>query len=217
MPTCSRSLAPFLRGHIFNRIATHGYALETTQTKMKILDAGDHPLSNADVLDWIKRKRAQHATEDAEDKKKGVKPAPRPSNFMRALKRHERELMTDNYPYVRNPTAYEGNARKTQFEKFVLAAENVVQDHLEAEWKDRLASMTKEQVEKEFAPEQEKKCLTEPELLMIYNHAPTCTELLQPMIENVEERFTADEQEMLVEVITKTLRPDQTIGLHKDG
>lgn len=183
---------------------------------MKILDAGDHPLSNADVLDWIKRKRTQHSTEDAEDKKKGVKPAPRPANFMKALRRHERELMTDNYPYVKNPSAYEGTARRTQFEKFVLEAENVVQDHLEAEWKDRLAGMTKEQVEKEFAPEQEKKCLTEPELLMIYNHAPMCTEMLQPMIENVEERFTTEEQDLLVEVIIKTLRPDQAIGLSKD-
>ena len=76
--------------------------------------------------------------------------------------------------------------------------------------------MSKEQIDKEFAAEQEKKCLTEPELLMIYNHAPICVEMLQPMIENVEERFTPEEQEMLVEVIIKTLRPDQGIALPKD-
>ncbi|KAF2170194.1 hypothetical protein M409DRAFT_64529 [Zasmidium cellare ATCC 36951] len=183
---------------------------------MKILDAGDHLLSNADVLDWMKRKRAQHAAEDAEDKKKGVKPAVRPSNFMRALNRHERELKSDNYPYVKNPTAYEGTARHAQFEKFALDAENVVQDHLEAEWKDKLATMTKDEVEKVFAPEQEKKCLTEVEMLMVYNHAPTCVEMLQPMIENVEERFTSEELELLVEVVIKTLRPDQAIALPKD-
>lgn len=183
---------------------------------MKILDAGDHPLSNADVLDWIKRKRTQHAAEDAEDKKKGVKPAPRPKNFMIALNRHERELKSDNYPYVKNPTAYKSDARHTQFKKFALEAESVIQDHLELEWKERLLHMTQEQIDKEYALEQDKKCLTEPELLMIYNHAPTCSEMLQPMIENVEDRFSAEEQELLVEVIIKTLRPDQDIALPKD-
>ncbi|KAK4503852.1 hypothetical protein PRZ48_004767 [Zasmidium cellare] len=168
---------------------------------MKILDAGDHMLSNADVLDWMARKRAQHAKEDAEDKKKGVKPAPRPSNFMRALTRHERELKSDNYPYVKNPSAYEGQARHDTVEKFGLEAENVVMNHLEAEWKDRLATMPKDELEKVFAPEQEKKTLTQPELLMIYNNAPTCTEMLQPMIENVEERFTVEEQQLLVDAV----------------
>ena len=51
---------------------------------------------------------------------------------------------------------------------------------------------------------------------MIYTHAPTCVEMLQPMIENVEERFTAEEQELLVEVIIQTFRPDQGIALPKD-
>lgn len=34
---------------------------------MKVLDAGDNLFSNADVLDWVNRKRAQHAAEDKED------------------------------------------------------------------------------------------------------------------------------------------------------
>ncbi|PPJ61160.1 hypothetical protein CBER1_04184 [Cercospora berteroae] len=177
--------------------------------KMKILDAGDSPLSNADVLDWVERKRAQHAAEDADDKAKGQKPAIRPKNFMRVLDRTERELKSSNYPYVRNPTAYSGDARSTAFQKFARDAEDAMQASLEAEWHERLQSMPKEQFEKEFELEQEKKCLTEPEVLMIYNYAPQCVEMLQPMIENVEDRFTADEQQVLVEIISRNLRPNE--------
>ncbi|KAM3425086.1 hypothetical protein BST61_g7052 [Cercospora zeina] len=165
---------------------------------MKILDAGDSPLSNADVLDWVERKRAQHAIEDAEDKAKGQKPAARPKNFMRVLDRTERELKSNNYPYVRNPGAYNGDARSTAFQRFAREAEDAMQTSLEADWRERLQNMTKEQFEKEFELEQEKKCLTEPEMLMIYNYAPQCVEMLQPMIENVEDRYTADEQQVLV-------------------
>ncbi|GIZ42331.1 hypothetical protein CKM354_000560600 [Cercospora kikuchii] len=177
---------------------------------MKILDAGDSPLSNADVLDWVERKRAQHAAEDDDDKAKGQKPAIRPKNFMRVLDRTERELKSSNYPYIRNPTAYSGDARSTAFQKFARDAEDAMQSSLEAEWHERLQSMPKEQFEKEFELEQEKKCLTEPEMLMIYNYAPQCVEMLQPMIENVEDRFTADEQQVLVELISRNLRPDET-------
>ncbi|KAF2215931.1 hypothetical protein CERZMDRAFT_94318 [Cercospora zeae-maydis SCOH1-5] len=165
---------------------------------MKILDAGDSPLSNADVLDWLERKRAQHAAEDAEDKAKGQKPAARPKNFMRVLDRTERELKSNNYPYVKNPRAYNGDARSTAFQRFACEAEDAMQTSLEADWRERLQNMTKEQFEKEFEQEQEKKCLTEPEMLTIYNYAPQCVEMLQPMIENVEDRFTADEQQVLV-------------------
>lgn len=176
---------------------------------MKVLNAGDHPLSNADVQDWAKRKRAQHLEEDAEDKSRGVKLAPRPKNFMNALKRLERELSSDKYPYTKNPSVYKGESRKSQFQEFVLAAENAIQDHLEAEWADRLAGMSKTQVDKEFAAEQEKKCLSEPEMLMIYNYAPTCVDMLQPMIENVEERFTEEERQLLVDVVVRILRADE--------
>ncbi|KAK4626804.1 hypothetical protein CLAFUW4_04379 [Fulvia fulva] len=179
---------------------------------MKILDAGDHPLSNADVLDWIKRKRAQHETEDAEEtaaKGKGAKATPRPKNFITALNRHERELNSPRYPYAKNVGAYAGDARDKQFKKFCQEAENVIQDNLEAEWKEKLSTMNKEQVEKGLAIEQDKKCLTEPELLMLYNHAPVHAELLQPMIENVEDRFSAKEQALLIDVIWRTLRVNE--------
>ena len=182
---------------------------------MKILDAGDNLFSNADVLDWVNRKRAQHTAEDKEDaeraKAKNQKfvPAVRPKNFMRVLDRTERELKSDKYPYIKNPSAYEDNARSTAFQNFAREAENAMQDSLEAEWKERLQEMTPEEVEKLYEPEQEKKCLTEPEMLMIYNHAPQCVEMLQPMIEHVTERFSDEEQQLLVDVIIRTLRPDE--------
>ncbi|EME46060.1 hypothetical protein DOTSEDRAFT_78463 [Dothistroma septosporum NZE10] len=186
--------------------------LEAATLNMKILDAGDHSLSNADVLDWIKRKRSQHETEDAEElaaNVKGAKPTPRPKNFITALIRHERELTSPRYPYTKNFGAYAGDARNKQFKNFCQDSENAIQDSLEAEWKDRLDSMTKEQIDRDFAVEQDKKCLTEPELLMLYNHAPVHTELLQPMIENVEERFSAEEQALLIDVIWRTLRVNE--------
>lgn len=179
---------------------------------MKILDAGDAPLSNADVLDWLKRKRAQHQAEDEEDKVKGVPAAERPKNFMKALNRTERELTSDKYPYVANPTAYDGDARSTQFQRFVQEADEVIQAQLLEEWAERLQTMSREQVDKEFHPVQDMKNLTEPELLMIYNIAPTCVEMLQPIVENVEDRFTPEEQQLIVDVIMRVLRPDEMQG-----
>lgn len=176
---------------------------------MKILNAGDHPLSNADVLDWVARKRAQYAREDAEEKAEGHKRSERSKNFLRILDRTERELTSEKYPYSKNPSAYAGDARSTAFREFALEVERVIQDALEAEWKDRLAGMTAAQIEKEFEPVQERKCLTQPELLVIYNHAPTCVEMLQPMIEAVEERFSPEEQQLMVDVIVERLRCDE--------
>lgn len=176
---------------------------------MKILNAGDHPLSNADVLDWVARKKAQHERDDAEEKAQGHKRSERPKNFMRVLERTERELSSDKYPYKKNPSAYAGDGRSTAFKEFALEVERVIQDALDAEWKDRLAGMPATQIEKEFEPVQERKCLTHPELLVIYNHAPICVEMLQPMIEAVEERFTPEEQQLIVDVIVKHLRCDE--------
>ncbi|SMQ45493.1 unnamed protein product [Zymoseptoria tritici ST99CH_3D1] len=176
---------------------------------MKILDAGDTPLSNADVLDWIKRKRAQHAAEDAEDASNSHKPAERPSNFMKALARTERELSSDRYPYTANPSAYSGAARSAQFQRFIREVDEVIQEGLLEEWKERLDGMSKEQIEKQFLPLQEKKNLTEPELLVIYNLAPTCTEQVQSMVENSEERFSVEECQAILDVILRVLRPDE--------
>ncbi|KAF1825540.1 uncharacterized protein K489DRAFT_368680 [Dissoconium aciculare CBS 342.82] len=191
---------------------------------MKVLDAGDHPFSNADVLDWIQRKRAQHTREDAEDKASAAaqpssnkkdkhdkhdKTNPRPKNFMRMLERTERELTSNRYPYAANPSSYTGDARRDVFQAFALELENTMQDSLESEWSEKLKDMTPEQIEKLYEPQQERKCLTATELLMLYNHAPTCVEMLQPMIESVEERFSAEEQATMVEIVVKHLRKDE--------
>ena len=176
---------------------------------MKILDAGDHMLSNADILDWIRLKRVQHEREDVQDASRGVSLTPRSKNFMTALSRHERELTSTTYPYTKNPSVYSGENRTAAFEKFALEVENVVQGHLEDQWRDRLLGMSKEQIDREYAPVQETKCLTEPELLVIFNHAPTCVEMLQPMIESVDDRFTAEEQQLIVDVIVRRLRCDE--------
>jgi hypothetical protein len=189
---------------------------------MKVLDAGDHPLSNADVLDWVQRKRAQHAREDAEDKEQNVPhhsgkdhhhkhdiSNSRPKNFMRMLERTERELTSERYPYAKNPSAYSGDVRRDAFQAFALEIENTTQDTLESEWRDRLKDMTPEQIEKTYEPQQERKCLTATELLMLYNHAPTCVEMLQPMIESVEERFSPEEQQTMVDTVIKHLRKDE--------
>jgi hypothetical protein len=180
---------------------------------MKVLDAGDHPLSNADVLDWVKRKRAQHSTEDAEDQSRGAQPCARPANFTRMLDRTERELSSDKYPYAKNPSAYAGTGRKTALERFALEVENVVQEALQEAWRERLRGMTREDVERTFADEQERKCLTEPEMLMVYNYAPQCVEMLQPMLENVEDRFTPEEQQMIVDVVMRVLRADEVVPM----
>lgn len=176
---------------------------------MKILDAGDHPLSNADVLDWISRKRAQHKTEDAADKKlhgKNYKPAPRPKNFLTALTRTERELSSSKYPYTANPTTYAGaKNREEKFKAFALEVEEKMMDSLEnGGWEEG-----RKWEEEEFKKLQEMKCLSEMELLMVFNLAPTCAEMLGAAVEGVEERFTTEEQGVLLEIVQRCLRVDE--------
>lgn len=175
---------------------------------MKILDAGTTPLSNADVLHWIQTKRAQHAREDAADKAKGTKSTPRPSNFLSALNKHERELSSAKYPYRAGPAAYapdyEGMRR---FEN--LFVERIIEPLGE---KYRGNGMSAAELDRTLGKEQEMKSLTETEMLVVYNLAPRCTELLQPMIENCEERFTGEEQELIVECVMEVYRYGERKG-----
>jgi DNA-directed RNA polymerase subunit F len=87
--------------------------------------------------------------------------------------------------------------------------DEAIQEGLLEEWKERLEGMSKEQIEKELLPLQEKKNLTEPELLVIYNLAPTCVEQVQSMVENSEERFSMEECQAILDVILRVLRPDE--------
>ncbi len=70
--------------------------------------------------------------------------------------------------------------------------------------------MEAKKAKRELEREQSKKELSEPEWLMLVNHAPKMLELMQPMIEEVEERFTDEEQAVLVQCIREALRADET-------
>ena len=194
---------------------------------MKVLDL-DHHMSNAEVKDWIKRKREQHAREDAEDKKADLHCTPRPQNFLDALDKHERHLKSDAYPYEKNPSAYDGRNADTSLQAFGKAYMDGIQVPLGQKYKElvreRLTKLkeTKEgedyeksrkdvikQAQKDLEVEQDRKDITETELLMIHNHAPTCVEMLQPMLENVEDRFTLEEQEIMVQCVKDVYRVDE--------
>lgn len=178
---------------------------------MKVLDL-DHHMSNAEVLEWAKNKRQQHAREDAEDKKADLHCTPRPQNFLDALDKHERHLKSDAYPYEKNPCAYEGSNADTSLQAFSKLYMDRIQRPLAERYKQLIRDklMTVEEAKKEQEKEQERKDITETELLMIHNHAPTCVEMLQPMLENVEDRFTVEEQEIMVECVKEVYRVDES-------
>lgn len=177
---------------------------------MKVKDAGEL-MSNAEVATFLKNKRAQHAREDTEDRAAGITPTTRPQNFMRSLEKHENHLKSDAYPYEKNPSAYEGDNAEESIHKFGDEHMKRIQEPLAQKYKDAIKKklMTVHEAQAKLEVEQEKKELTEPELLMIHNHAPQCLEILQPMIESSEERFTRDELESMVEAIQDVFRVDQ--------
>ncbi|KAF2480134.1 hypothetical protein BDY17DRAFT_303286 [Neohortaea acidophila] len=177
---------------------------------MKVKDAG-HVMSNAEVAHWISQKRAQHAREDAQDKASGARPTPRPPNFLKSLEKHERHLSSDAYPYEQNPSAYKGDNSDKSIAKFQAEHMSRIQEPLAAKYKDavRKKELSVREAQVKLEMEQEKKELTEAELLMIHNHAPTSAEQLQPMIESVDDRFTPQELEVLLDIILKVFRVDQ--------
>ena len=177
---------------------------------MKVLDT-DHVMSNAEVRDWIKKKRNQHKREDDEDKAKGLEPAPRPQNSLDSLEKHERHLNSDAYPYAKNPSAYEGKNADISLKQFSETHFEKIQDPLTEKYKDliRQKLLSVKEAQKQLEVEQEKKDLTETELLMIHNHAPTCVEMLQPMIESWEERYSVEEMEKIVECVEEVYRADE--------
>jgi hypothetical protein len=169
-------------------------------------------LTNAEVLDFIKQKRTQHAREDAEDRAAGKNVTSRPANFTSALDKHERHLKSDHYPYKKNPSAYDGGANQ---EKTLKAFQEMhmerIQVPLSEAFKEKVRNklLTVKEGQAQLEAGQEKKELTETEWLMIDNHAPTTVELLQPMIEDVENRFTVAELEAIVQCIKETYRANE--------
>lgn len=178
---------------------------------MKVLDAGTDTMSNIDVLKWMKEKREQHAKEDAEDKRAGLPKQKRPQNFMKALDKHEKELKSKKYPYTKNPKAYSGYEAMELFDNRVI--DEIIEPLGE---KYRGNGHTEEELENTLGKEQEEKSLTETELLTIMNHAPKNVEMLKPMIENVEERYTQEELEKIVDCVWEVYRYNEERPLEEE-
>ena len=171
-------------------------------------------MSNAEVLDWLKQTRARHAREDAEDTAAGNKPSPRPQNFLDAMTKHERHLKSDAYPYEKNPSAYAGKNQDISLRRFndehFEAIHTPIFEKFKAAIKAKVIS--KEEGAEQMEQEQLRKEISEEELLMIHNHAPKTVEMLQPMLENWEERYTVEELQVIVDVIKDVYRQDELAG-----
>ena len=184
---------------------------------MKILDL-DHQMSNADVLNWMQQKRDQHKREDEEDRAAGITPTPRPANFMKMLDKTERHLTSDAYPYVNNPSAYKGDNTDISIHKFGDIRFERIQNPIYEKYKDaiRKGLMSNAEAKEKMGAEMEAKEITEPELLMIHNHAPKTVEMLEPMLEEVEERFTKEELQIIVDCIGEVYRADELKASRKE-
>lgn len=180
-----------------------------------ILDPGTVRLSNADVLHWLAQKKEQNALDAAADKAAGRKKTFLPDNYQRALRKHERELNAKKYPYTDNPGAYKGEGRVKSLQVLVEKLDERVLRPVEEGFESSLAGAAdegeKRKVLAELEKVQEAKGLSEVELLQVYNLAPQCVEILQNILSDWEERFTAEEMEGMVEVIGEVLRCGETL------
>ena len=173
-----------------------------------ILDPGTVRLSNADVLHWLAQKKAQNAADAAADKAAGRKKAFLPDNYQRALRKHDRELSSRKYPYADNPGAYAGDNRIASMRVFVERLDERILRGLEEKYRESIKSGEKSEAAalKALEREQEAKGLTETELLQIYNLAPQAVEILQNIVVDWEERFTAEEMEAVVQTVGEVFR-----------
>jgi hypothetical protein len=177
----------------------------------KVLSIDGH-MTNAEVASFLKKKREQHKQEDDADKAKGKAPSERPKNLVKSLDKHERHLNSPHYPHEKNPSAYAtDDARADTFKEFQDKHMQRVQVPLFESFKEKVKAklMTGQEGKQKLEVEQEKKELTETELLMIENHAPTDVTLLQPMIDNAENRFTPEELQVIVDCVKETWRKDE--------
>jgi hypothetical protein len=177
----------------------------------KIISIDGH-MTNAEVASFLKKKREQHKQEDDADKANGKAPLERPKNLVKSLDKHERHLNSPHYPHEKNPSAYATDeARADTFKDFQDKHMQRVQVPLFESFKEKVKAklMTGQEGKQKLEVEQEKKELTETELLMIENHAPTDVTLLQPMIDNAENRFTPEELQVIVDCVKETWRKDE--------
>lgn len=172
-----------------------------------ILDPGTVRLSNADVLHWLSQKKAQHASEAASDKSLGRKKSHPPDNFQRALRKHERELSARKYPYADNPGAYRDENRLRSLQVFTRLLDERIMAPVEERYRVRIeAGEDRAVLERELEREQEAKGLSEAELLQVFNLAPQCVEILQNIVVDWEERFSAEEMEVVGQVVGEVFR-----------
>lgn len=177
---------------------------------VKVLEI-EGSLTNAEVMHFIKNKRAQHAREDAEDRVEAKEKDTRPPRFMKSLAKHERHLKSESYPYAKNPTAYNEAEHINTLKQISKMHIDRIKIPIVEEFKRRARakSGSEEALKTQLQAELEKKALTDPEWLMLANHAPTTTEMLHPMIEQCDERFTQEELAIIVQCIKETLRKDE--------
>jgi hypothetical protein len=177
---------------------------------VKVLEVEGH-LTNAEVLQFIASKRLQHTREDGEDSNDGKEnDRSRPQRFMKSLAKHERHLIPDSYPYTKNPSAYGSQLEKTHQQLLDLHMERIQKPIFESYMARALAKeSTGAELKAQMQAELDRKELTETEWLMIANHAPTTTEMLHPMIEQCDERYTQEELGVLVQAIKDTYRKDE--------
>jgi hypothetical protein len=173
-----------------------------------ILDPGTVRLSNADVLHWLAQKKTQHASDAASDKSAGRKKSFLPDNYQRALRKHERELKAHKYPYTDNPGAYLGDNRIESMRVFVEKLDERILEPLDEKYRGIVAMGEKSEAQamKLLEKEQEAKGLSEAELLQVYNLAPQAVEILQNIVVDWEERFTAEEMEVVVQTVGEVFR-----------
>ncbi|EMD00735.1 hypothetical protein BAUCODRAFT_61034 [Baudoinia panamericana UAMH 10762] len=127
---------------------------------------------------------------------------------MASLDKHERELKSNKYPYMRNPSAYPENEKYIEsMSRFTSLMTERISYPLEEKYRGN--GMTKEELDRTLGKEQEEKALTETEDLMILNLAPGNVEMLKPMIENIDDRFTEEEQQIIVDCVKEVYRCDE--------
>ncbi|KAK5175449.1 uncharacterized protein LTR77_000588 [Saxophila tyrrhenica] len=177
---------------------------------VQILRVEGH-LPNAEVLHHITTTRARHAREDdaAPD---GKKVHARPANFLASLDKHERHLQSPHYPYLKNPSVYGTPFSQSKaLRKLSALHMRRIQHPLYEDYMGKVqrGEINADRARKKLERLQERKELTDTEWLMIVNHAPVVLELLQPMVEDCDERFTEEEREILLQCVKDVLRKDE--------
>nr|OQO30706.1 hypothetical protein B0A51_01830 [Rachicladosporium sp. CCFEE 5018] len=172
----------------------------------EIVDPGTVRLSNADVLDFLKRKRVLNAQDAAADKAAGRPPVEVADNYQRALRKHERELSSRKYPYADNPGAYKSSNRFRSMALFAEKFDERILGPLEAKHARHDSDVPKAEMRRRLQREQDVKGLTEIEHFQIYNLAPQCVETLQNIVVDWEARFTAEEMEVLLSTVNEVYR-----------